>query len=190
MMSTADLVCFDNDDRLVTTSLMVAQVFKRRHGDVLRAIQHIECSDNFAERNFALSAYKDVYGGPHPSDRFLMMLSSEPVKLFLLQLVFQPGQRKETVGRLELTRLAPDSSGRQLYLFFEITLVWCHLVQRLMSALSVIIFEPTSQALSQFQAVFKRMQMQIMILHRPPETFDKYVVHASSAAIHADFDTV
>jgi hypothetical protein len=59
-----------------------------------------------------------------------------------------------------------------------------------MSAFPVIIFKPTSQALSQFKAVFKRMQMKIMILHRPPKPLDKDVVHTSSAAIHADFDAI
>jgi hypothetical protein len=104
--------------------------------------------------------------------------------------VLQPGQRKEHAGRLELTRLAPDQSGRQFYLFFEITLVWGHPIQRLMSAFPVIIFKPTFQAFSQFKAVFKRMQMKTMILHHPPEPLDKDVVYASSAAIHADFDAI
>lgn len=46
----------------VTTSLIVAKRFKKRHGDVLRAINKLECSENFTERNFAPSEYKDKSG--------------------------------------------------------------------------------------------------------------------------------
>ena len=56
-MSTADLVCFDNDDRLVTTSLRVAEVFGKRHDNIMQAIQAIECSDNFRDLNFQVSKY-------------------------------------------------------------------------------------------------------------------------------------
>jgi Rha family phage regulatory protein len=40
-----------------TTSRLVAQKFEKRHADVLRAIENLECSPNFRERNFALSLY-------------------------------------------------------------------------------------------------------------------------------------
>ena len=56
-----------------------------------------------------------------------------------------------------------------------------------MRPLPVIVSKPSSQAFSQIEAVFKRMKMKIVILHRPPEPLDKDVVHASAAAIHADF---
>lgn len=39
----------------VTTSLIVAEAFEKQHKDVLRAIERLECSDDFRERNFALS---------------------------------------------------------------------------------------------------------------------------------------
>ena len=40
-----------------TSSLRVAEVFKKNHRDVLRAIKRLECSKGFTERNFALSEY-------------------------------------------------------------------------------------------------------------------------------------
>ncbi len=39
-------------------SLQVAETFGKRHADVLRDIENLECSDEFRERNFALSSYK------------------------------------------------------------------------------------------------------------------------------------
>lgn len=41
--------------KITTTSTIVAQVFGKRHADVLRAIRELECSPEFTERNFALS---------------------------------------------------------------------------------------------------------------------------------------
>lgn len=46
----------------VTSSRAVAWKFGKRHKDVLRAIENLECSDEFTERNFALSEYKDSTG--------------------------------------------------------------------------------------------------------------------------------
>ena len=49
-----------------TTSLKVAEHFGKRHSDVIRAVKNIDCSINFAERNFALSKYQ-VSGGKNSS---------------------------------------------------------------------------------------------------------------------------
>ena len=38
----------------VMISLIVAEVFEKRHVDVLRDIRNLSCSDDFHERNFAL----------------------------------------------------------------------------------------------------------------------------------------
>ncbi len=38
----------------VTTSLLVAEVFKKRHSDVLRDVRNLHCSDEFRRLNFAL----------------------------------------------------------------------------------------------------------------------------------------
>ena len=48
-----DLVSIDGGEPR-TTSLAVANKFGRRHGDILRAIKNMDCSKEFAKRNFAL----------------------------------------------------------------------------------------------------------------------------------------
>lgn len=45
------------DGREITTSLKVAEVFGKNHRDVLRALNNLDCTDKFRERNFALSSY-------------------------------------------------------------------------------------------------------------------------------------
>ncbi|MFG6599392.1 MULTISPECIES: Rha family transcriptional regulator [unclassified Sulfitobacter] len=40
-------------DSLTTTSRLIAEKFGKRHADVIRAIRNLECSAEFAERNFA-----------------------------------------------------------------------------------------------------------------------------------------
>ena len=50
--------------RVTTSSLIVAQHFNKRHGDVLRAIRNLECSCEFSERNFASAEYKDEQKKP------------------------------------------------------------------------------------------------------------------------------
>lgn len=51
-----------NEEKLTTTSRKVAEVFEKRHSDVLRDITNLKCSTEFTERNFALSEYKDDTG--------------------------------------------------------------------------------------------------------------------------------
>jgi Rha family phage regulatory protein len=55
-----------NHGQPVTTSLKVAEAFGKQHKDVLRAIQRIECSKDFTERNFAPSEYVDSTGRKLP----------------------------------------------------------------------------------------------------------------------------
>ena len=50
----------------VTTSLKVAEVFHKNHRDVLRSIQKIECSSEFAQRNFAPTTYTDEWNREQP----------------------------------------------------------------------------------------------------------------------------
>lgn len=53
---------FEKNDKPMTDSLKVAEYFEKRHADVLRDIESLECSKEFTERNFALSFYKDDSG--------------------------------------------------------------------------------------------------------------------------------
>jgi Rha family phage regulatory protein len=57
---------FINNDRVVTDSLMVAEAFGKRHSDVLRSVEHLGCSKEFNERNFALDDYTDRKGERRP----------------------------------------------------------------------------------------------------------------------------
>lgn len=47
----------ENDGKIVTTSLQVAEVFNKLHRHVLRDIRNLECSSKFQESNFGLSFY-------------------------------------------------------------------------------------------------------------------------------------
>lgn len=53
---------FVEGNKVVTDSLTVANVFGKRHADVIRNIENLECSVEFTQRNFALSEYKDNSG--------------------------------------------------------------------------------------------------------------------------------
>lgn len=57
---------FLNNNRPVTDSVVVAETFGKRHADVLRSIENLECSTDFIERNFALNDYKDSIGRTLP----------------------------------------------------------------------------------------------------------------------------
>lgn len=52
----------NKEEVTVATSLDVAETFNKRHSDVLRDIDNLNCSKEFTERNFALSSYKDASG--------------------------------------------------------------------------------------------------------------------------------
>ncbi|MCV6590112.1 MAG: Rha family transcriptional regulator [Marinobacterium sp.] len=51
-LNPLDLISIENDQP-VTTSLKVAEVFGKRHRDVLRKIDGLDCSDKYRMRNFA-----------------------------------------------------------------------------------------------------------------------------------------
>lgn len=57
-----EIKVINKEEVTVVTSLDVAETFGKRHSDVLRDIDNLECSDRFTERNFALSSYKDLSG--------------------------------------------------------------------------------------------------------------------------------
>lgn len=52
--------------KVVVSSRQVAETFGKRHADVLRSLQSLECSKEFTERNFALSGYRDSSGKSNP----------------------------------------------------------------------------------------------------------------------------
>ena len=46
-----------NEEKLITTSLQVAEVFEKEHARVLRDIRELSCSEDFRNGNFAKSSY-------------------------------------------------------------------------------------------------------------------------------------
>lgn len=52
--------------RVVTTSVKVAEVFRKRHKNVLRAIETVECSAEFRRLNFEPRSYVDKRGKTWP----------------------------------------------------------------------------------------------------------------------------
>lgn len=53
-------------EQAVTTSLKVAEIFRKRHDIVLRDIRSLDCSDGFTSHNFVESKYKDSTGKYNP----------------------------------------------------------------------------------------------------------------------------
>lgn len=67
-MTTFELqnAVFIQNQEIKTDSLKVAEVFGKRHSDIIRAIKNIDCSTEFSERNFALADYLDEQGKSRP----------------------------------------------------------------------------------------------------------------------------
>ena len=67
-MTTLELqnAVFIQNDQIKTDSLKVAEVFGKRHSDIIRAIKNIDCSTEFSERNFASADYIDEQGKVRP----------------------------------------------------------------------------------------------------------------------------
>lgn len=56
-----------------TTSYAVAEAFKKRHADVLRAIKNMKCSQRFRERNFAFTLENKQIGNTKRNTGFYTM---------------------------------------------------------------------------------------------------------------------
>ncbi len=56
-MKMSNIVFIENNE-VVTDSLMVAGVFGKEHSKVIRAIESMQCSDEFRKANFGVSEYK------------------------------------------------------------------------------------------------------------------------------------
>lgn len=54
------------NDRVVTSSKNVAEVFEKPHYDVLKAIRALDCSEEFNQGNFSFVEYKDAKGEMRP----------------------------------------------------------------------------------------------------------------------------
>ncbi len=63
---TGSLGVFSRDGRIWVSSRDVAAKFEKNHRDVIRSVKNLDCSEEFTERNFALSEYKDPTGRTLP----------------------------------------------------------------------------------------------------------------------------
>lgn len=57
------------ENRMFTTSLIVADAFEKEHFNVLRDIEKLECSEEFNALNFEAVEYKDAKGEMRPAYR-------------------------------------------------------------------------------------------------------------------------
>ena len=72
---TAQPILKTQDGRATTNSLDVAAFFKKRHADVLRAIERLRKDAPTTERNFALSSFVDGSGGRCPATTWIGSVS-------------------------------------------------------------------------------------------------------------------
>jgi Rha family phage regulatory protein len=54
------------DEKVITTSRIVAEVFGKRHDDVLKRLRNLGCSEEFTARHFAESEYLNSQGKLQP----------------------------------------------------------------------------------------------------------------------------
>lgn len=54
------------DGKAVVSTRDIAEIFKKEHKSVLRAIENCQCSDEFRRHNFAPSSYKNEQGKKQP----------------------------------------------------------------------------------------------------------------------------
>ena len=59
-------------------------------------------------------------------------------------------------------------------------------IQRLMRPRSIVVNEVAIKSVADFADRRVSVRVDIFVLHRPPQSFGEYVVHASSSSIHAD----
>ncbi|SFX47378.1 phage regulatory protein, rha family [Thermoactinomyces sp. DSM 45891] len=60
--NTNSQLVFIENEKVVTDSLMVAEVFEKRHDSVLRDIRELDCSEEFSLHNFVESDYMNDRG--------------------------------------------------------------------------------------------------------------------------------
>lgn len=75
MMTTLNLraMVSNENGEPKTTSYAVAEAFKKRHSDVLRAIKNMKCSQKFRERNFAFTLENKQIGNAKRNTGFYQM---------------------------------------------------------------------------------------------------------------------
>lgn len=108
-------------NRVLTTSVLVAEKFGREHKDLLRAIRSIECSEEFSRRNFTPSDY-DVRGKKYPMvimtrDGFtllMMSLSGPTAAKFKEEFIDEFNRMEAIIKQGDTPKLIPVYSHRIL----------------------------------------------------------------------------
>jgi len=67
------------NNKLMTSTMRIAEVFNKPHKDILAKVRKLDCSDYFTERNFSLSEFSDTTGRTLPmynvtKDGFMFMV--------------------------------------------------------------------------------------------------------------------
>lgn len=62
-----EVMKFGKEEKVIVTSLDVAETFGKAHKDVLRSIRELGCSQEFNERNFTPVEYTDAKGEQRPA---------------------------------------------------------------------------------------------------------------------------
>ena len=65
-IDAGELTRIDESGEPKTTSLKIGECFGKEHGKVLRAIENLECSEEFRQANFGLSSYVAMRGKTMP----------------------------------------------------------------------------------------------------------------------------
>jgi len=68
-----EIVYKSSKGNVLTSSRLVALKFEKRHSDVLRSIENLQCSSGFKERNFALLISKDLHPSPLIQEKEVIM---------------------------------------------------------------------------------------------------------------------
>lgn len=107
------------DGKAVTTSRKIAEVFSKRHGDVLRDIRELGCSEGFNQRNFAPVNYLDAKGEARPEflitkDGFTILAmgyTGEKAMAFKEMYIARFNQMEEQLRAATSPHLSPNLSA-------------------------------------------------------------------------------
>ena len=116
-----------------------------------------------------------LVGSATAPDSFL----SRSKRLRLLLRLLACGQRGGVVHHVHSPgaddRLAPDRH-------------WHTVCQRLVRASIIVEIDPLSDAARGFAAIGVALEIDVLVLERPPEPIDEHVVHPAASAVHGDRD--
>lgn len=97
------------DGRLKTNSRFVAEVFGRRHDDVLKAHRNLDCSKEFNARNFAAVEYIDAKGEACP----MIEMSFDGFMFLVMGFTGSKAAAIKEAYIAEFNRMRADLSQRQ-----------------------------------------------------------------------------